>query len=643
MQGKSLNPGVVMLRRMERSYPVGLAIVLVVALITHLPTTFGELSTDDYLIRAMVAGDAGLRDQGFDKADPDKSLARGLSDAFHFYSPQAGTLQAYQDYGNLPWWAGEEARMNPWRPLSALTHWLDYRLGHFSFPLLAAHSLLYLLLFAWFGYRLFWRLSSRASVAVLAALLLTVDYSLFLNFNWIAARNVFIAGALGCAMLEQFLLWRQQGQGWRLALSLVLFAAGLLSAESSIALAGYLFAYLWLVERPGWQRLLIGLLPFALVVVCWRLAYNLMGYGADGISLYVDPVHSPLRFLQSLAVTLPNLLMAVVTSVETPLQLLASWARGWLAALAAAIIVTGLYLARKVLARNPRARFMLVGSVLAAVPASALLTAGPRGGVFITIGFFWVLALWLHHALNAGRALRWLAGAVLVAHLFLPGLASFLLSSQLLPVVYVDDQKFQSVAQTITAGGEDRALLVINNPAPNQYFYLPFEWQFEQGVVPRAINQLAPGLVSFDLTRVSQRRFVLEAPRGLPLSAEAPLYGLQGQQPFWGELYSLQMLQGLFTAPQARFPAGSQWQAGDMKITVQAAKDGRPTRLRIDFARDVDPDTMAWQWYHWGAREYRAMDPLRVGESRFFAGSLDMVKTGDRLQLCVNCATGEES
>ena len=80
-----------------------------------------------------------------------------------------------------------------------------------------------------------------------------------------------------------------------------------------------------------------------------------------------------------------------------------------------------------------------------------------------------------------------------------------------------------------------------------------------------------------------------------------------------------------------------------MKITVQAAKDGRPTRLRIDFARDVDPDTMAWQWYHWGAREYRAMDPLRVGESRFFAGSLDMVKTGDRLQLCVNCATGEES
>lgn len=641
METQLQNPGIAtgILRRITLSYRAGALLVLLVALFTHLPTSFGDFSTDDFLIRAMTAGDPALHQLGFAKADPDKSFWVALIDGFHFFSPEAGSLPFYRDYGNLPWWTADNATMNPLRPVSAFTHWLDNRIAPGVFEWQALHTLLYILLFAWSGYRLFWRISPSPSVAILASLMLVVDFSHLLNFNWIAARNVFIAGALGCAALEQFLAWREERSRQALALSLALFVVGLVSAESSIALGAYLLAYLLLVERRGLRATALALLPYALIVLTWRLAYNLGGFGADDIGLYVDPGHSLKDFLLSALEVVPVLLASCITTADGALTGASPELQPWLVAGCGLLALGCATLIWPVIKARPRMQFMLAGSVMAAIPAAALISAGPRGGLFVSIGFFWILAMWLHWLVAPPRRSRFnrgLLGAILCLHLFLPALSGFLLTSKLLPVAYASNGQFSSVAKSFQPGGERRSLVIVNSHAPNTAFYLPFEWSFQNGVTPQSMNLLAPGLVTFDLTRLSAREFELVAPMGLPLNHTQPLQSLDGDHPMLSSAYSLQLLQGLFTSPQTRIQEGFQRTGGEMRVTVKALVDGRPSRLRIQFIGREQPDDMAWQWYDWSRREYRSLTIPAIGETLRFAGPFDS-KVKSAVKLCVNC------
>lgn len=626
------------LRRITLSYRAGLFIVLMVALLTHLPTSFGTFSTDDYLIRAMTTGDPALLSHGFAKADPAKPLWRSLLDAFHFYTPDAGTLATYRDYGNLPWWTADRATMNPFRPVAAFTHWLDFQIAPDSFSFQSFHTLLYVLLFAFCGYRLFWRISPVPSVAVLAALMLIVDFSHLLNFNWIAARNVFIAGALGCAALERFLVWRQTGSLTALGVSLLLFATGLLTAEASIALGGYLFAYLVLVERCSVQRMILLLLPYGAVVLVWRLAYNWLGFGADGIGLYVDPGRSLGEFLVSAVQTLPVMLGSLLTTVDGVLASMAPGLRIWIVVASAVLTVICTLPLVPLVRQNPWVRFMLVGSMLAAVPGSALISAGPRSGLFLAIGFFWLMAMWLHWLVRDAnqRLNRVLLGAILCVHLFLPALAGFIYTSQLLPVAYADDEQFGSVARPMQAAAGRRTLVIVNAPAPNLAYYLPFEWRYEHGLVPDAMNLLAPGLVTFDLKRVSAREFDLVAPTGLPLDHTRALEDLNGHSPSFSSAYSYQLLQGLFTSPDTLMSVGFQRESATLRVTVRELVEGRPSRLRIEFTGRDQPEDRVWQWYDWKTREYRAMEVPAIGTTRHFAGPFD-TQIEPAVRLCINC------
>ncbi|MGB3620924.1 MAG: hypothetical protein WBA20_06215 [Ketobacter sp.] len=626
------------LRRLTLSYRAGLAVVLLVALITHLPFSSGVFSTDDYMIRSMVTGDAALYEKGFSKVDPDKSVWQGVMDAFHFYSPAAGTLHEYKQYGNLPWWSGDEAQMNPWRPVSALTHWVDYQIAPESAQFQIFHTLLYVLLFAYCGYRLFWRLSNQSSIAVLATLMLVVDFSHLMNFNWISARNVFVAGALGCATLEQFIVWRTQHRPMALPASLVLFALGLLSAESSVAVGGYVLAYLVIVERNGVRSVVTGMLPYAALVLLWRGVYSSLDYGASGISLYIDPGRTPFDFLVSLLQTLPLRYASVILTLDSAVATLSPLLQVWVS-LGSLVLVLCCLVAILPLCRcSPKVRFMLLGSVLAAVPAAALTTVGPRSGLFIAVGFFWVLAVWVFQLLRGYSSVfvKSLAALVLGLHLFVPMVVDVLYTSGLVPVVYVDDQHFDSVAGRLRESQGEKSLVVVNPPTPNTLFYLPFEWQLEGGVSPAALNMLAPGFITFDLKRVSAQEFEITSPGGLPITAKQALADLKGKQPAMSLVYTSQTLQGLFVAPDAHFRPGQTFSAGNMNVEISAVDGGRVVAIKIRFDNDAAVEQMIWQRYDWGTREYRVMPVPAVGQTLRFSGPLD-IDASDPLQLCLDC------
>lgn len=625
--------------KMTLTRRTGLWLVLLVAILTHLPTHFTEFATDDYLIRAMVAGDTALFEAGFAKADPAKGFWQRLGDGFHFYHTEQGTRDFYQRYGNLPWWSSETARMNPWRPLSALTHWVDFQLAPESYAFQSFHSLLYVLLMAWAAYRLFWRIRPEPGLAVLATLLLVVDGSHLVNFAWIAARNVFIASALACIAFERFLAWRE-GQLWAFPVSLLAFVAALLGAENGLSILAYLGAFLLLIDRGSWLRKGLGLAPYLLLVVGWRAVYSYLGYGASGIGLYHDPGQDPLGFLESLIQVLPVILAGMITTADGMMVTLAPELRIWLVVGSALLLVLCLLFILPLLRRDKWVQVMLLGSVLAAVPASAHLYGSARSPAFASIGFFWVFALWLQHLAQVG-GWRWqrfvLAGAVTL-HLVLPGLFGFLTTSNLLPVVYVGDGRFSSIEAAMQQKHRP-VLVLVNSPVPSREFYVPFEWRYRFNVVPGGVNVLAPGIVSMDLTRIGPRLFELSAPAGLPLNHQHQVNSVEGRHPNMSSAFSAQMLQGLISSADDSVQPGDERSAGNLRVTVLAMNEDRPSKLRIEMVGDTAPEDMVWQYYDWQKREYFSRSAPAVGETAHFPGPFD-IKAKSLLNLCLGCEEG---
>ena len=116
----------------SRWLPLGLGLM---AVLISLPALGTGWIMDDWFHRnhLQTPGQVGLH-----------GLGEALDGMFTMFSP-GPRHQALQEQGVLPWWACDRLRIDVWRPLTTLTHWLDYRLFPNSAVLMHVHSLL------WFG------------------------------------------------------------------------------------------------------------------------------------------------------------------------------------------------------------------------------------------------------------------------------------------------------------------------------------------------------------------------------------------------------------------------------------------------------------------------------------------------------------
>ena len=113
---------------------------------------------------------------------------------------------------------------------------------------------------------------------------------------WIAARNMIMVLAIGFFTVYAYHRSMESKQWY--AIALVGLLCTILSAEGGIGICAYLGAYLFTLDQRPWSQRIVHILPFALLVVVWRVIYQLNGYGAAGMDLYVDPGQSPAEFLQ---------------------------------------------------------------------------------------------------------------------------------------------------------------------------------------------------------------------------------------------------------------------------------------------------------------------------------------------------------
>ena len=121
------------------------------------------------------------------------------------------TTQAFLEMGALPWWSAPELEFDFLRPLSVLTHRLDYRLWPDSAVLMHLHNLLWLaacVVMAGFVYR---RFIGPGWTAGIATLIFAVDESRAFPIFWIANRNALVGAFFYCACLILHDRWRKTG------------------------------------------------------------------------------------------------------------------------------------------------------------------------------------------------------------------------------------------------------------------------------------------------------------------------------------------------------------------------------------------------------------------------------------------------
>ncbi len=597
-------------------------LILIVIILTHLPTNFGSFIADDYMQWAMLEGSNELTSLGFSKADPDKGLGGKLLDSFHFFSPEAGTNEAYRDYGNLPWWSSNNASMVPFRPLAALSHWVDYTFFGKQLEFHRLHSLLYFLLLGVVTYFFYRKIGGIHAVAVLAVLLLMVDFSLTKSFNWVVARNSYMACAIGFLSVSSYIQWRCHRKSQDLLLSLCLLGAAILTAEAAISAIAYMGAYtLCVEERDSIIKKIPPLIPFVVLIVFWRFLYSNAGFGSNDIGQYVDPGRSPVAFLINFLEVFPLICISLITGVDSlvimvhPEKRLTISIIGWVISLGCTFLVW------PILKANRSARFMFVGSIVAAIPGTALINGESRTVTFSSIGFFYLLALWLVtlYGNKTSFISRWGFRLIASWHLVLPTILAVILTSNVSGFSQQSKQ-YESIPVDVKANEYE---LVVVNDSSAMFYYLPFEWAFRGFKLPKKLNILTPGLNTVDITRESERLFTISTPAGMPVNHESNIDSLSGDEPLFGTVYSGLFALGFFTTPEQSPDKGEVIFNSDMKITIVEVNEIGPTKMTIEFIGKTSPDKKVWQRFDWSEYKYKLMLPLSINETRRIIGPLD--------------------
>ncbi len=570
----------------HRHLPI-VAAVLAVAL--ALPSLGAGWLMDDYFQRASILRPPVLSE-----------FFRSPIDMFRFLDGDPDRTGRLMDIGILPWWTFKQIKAQFWRPVTVLTHWLDYRLWPDHPALMHAQSVL------WFGglaavvALLYRRVMGPTWVAGAAALLYAVDDARGLAVGWLAGRNALPAAFFGVCALLAHDRWRRNGSRAGAALGTVLFAASLLSAEAGIATCAYLAAYAVVLDPGTWRNRCLALIPYAAVVVAWRITWGCLGYGVSHIGLYIDPIGEPLRFAVGAATRAPILLLGQWAAPPSETSALMApdnirWL--WLGAVAFLALLAGVL--APLLRHDRLARFWALGMVLAVVPVCATFPAD-RLLIFVGIGAMPLLAGFLGLAFGRAdwrpRTVAWRVGAVsfgvvfIIIHAIAAPVALALRAGYPLGPKRIVDQ--YHVHTPMDDSVERQDVIIVNAPSALHAGYLPMLRELDDRPVPRHTRTLAPGVPSVVIRRPDARTLVIRPADG----------------------YLTWIFDRLFRSEQDPMALGQQVALTGMTVEVTGlTDDGRPAEATFRFAVPLEDPSL--RWLHWRDGAFVPFTPPPIGRS----------------------------
>lgn len=596
-------------------YVVGVVILIACGVSLRVPYLEAGAASDDYMQYAILDGRY--------------PSPRAPLDLFNFAAGTPDDNAPLMRYGTLPWWTAPELRLSMLRPLSAALVWVDVTLFPDTPMARHAHS------FLW------WALMVGLVACLLAQclppLVAWMGVGLFvleeghnLPIGWLAHRGAIVAMCFGLAGLLLHTRARRRGERMTFVLGLMAFAVALASGEWTFPVFGYLIAY-ELLEAPGSLSTRIRwLVPAGLLASVFLVVRGVLGYGARGSGMYIDPVADPGLFvresLQRIPVFFADLLYSVPSdrfSFGTPwrdwilrLELIPPdvWMslpgyRFWHVLLGlTAVGVFGLSVRWIASLVEPalwrQVRWLLVGGLISLLPVLASFPTS-RLLVPISIGLSALIATGVHVA--AARLLARVRGLasgsprdMWVAAVFLLFVGHFqvveTIRSDLDEVgfttaLYSSVRTWWRTADIDDASLSQKRLIIASTMEHTTAMFGPFVLRELGRPMPRSSWVLNGSRNPHDLWRVGPR--------------DLELWLLGGTMMVNG-------MELLYRDPRLPMHVGHEVDLEGMRIRVLAAEDGKPTRLRFSFDKPLeDPEYVFLETTRGGLRRFRPPEPGR--------------------------------
>ncbi len=480
------------------SQPRAPLVVGVLACLLMLPAVAGGFALDDHVLALKARAQTGIA-----------GLASQPLALFTFTTGRTEDNHALMDQGALlPWWTDPQHLNAFFRPLSCLTHLLDFQLWPSSPALMHLHSIVWFALLLCSLAQVYRRLASEpAWLFGLAFLLYALDDAHGATVGWISNRNAIVSAALALPALAAHVRWRAQAESRAVWLAVLWFALGLCAGETAIALLGYLIAYAVVLDRGSVRQRLASLAPYVAVLLVHRVAYHVLGLGSFGSAGYHDPLHEPWAFVHALAYNLPVLLGA---QLGVPAADVAFWGnmaqRGQLYVLSWLTLLALGWLCAPLLRWQPQARFWALGMLLSAVPVSASIP-GERLLLMVGVGAAPLLALLLTAPdfAQPAQALgqRWLLSGLALIHLVAAPLGLPARTYLMQLAADAADRIDASVGVATTL--PEQTLVVINAPVTIMLSYLRIARVHRGIVAPAHVHWLAAASSRIHVLRSGER------------------------------------------------------------------------------------------------------------------------------------------
>ena len=564
-------------------------IAAALAILFTLPSLKAGWLVDDYHHKLLMSDYEGVI----------KFLETPL-DMFNFLDGDPERAAKGIDYGILPWWTFDRIKGAFLRPLASITHWFDYLVWPDSPFLMHAHSIvLYGILGMSLAF-LYRRFASVAWAAGLAAILYVVDDARGTTVGWLANRNAILAALFGVLTVIVYDKWRREG--WRAGMILgpVLLGFSLLSAEAGIATCAYLGAYALCIDGDRFTRRFSALIPYAAVVIVWRVLWTYLGYGVAHIGCYTDPLSEPLLYISKVIKNGPLLLQGAVAVPPADVGLIISsdmWKMVWRGALV--FLVLSALLLIPLLRQKRAARFWAVGMLLSVLPVCAVFTSD-RLLSFVSIGAMGLIAEFIAFVFTKadwqGRQLFWRVPAILLAVLLLfihlvisPPMLILRAARPMGPKGFIGSLQYVPFDESI----ENQDLVVVNPPSAFLAMTCLPAWASEGKPLPRHMRILASSQFGpVKIHRIDERTITVR-PRGG---------------------YLVTILDKLFRSDQNRFSVGDRIELTGMTVEVTELTDkGLPAEAAFTFIVDLEDKSLRWLQYQKG--RYVPFIPPAVGES----------------------------
>jgi hypothetical protein len=541
-----------------------------------LPSLRAGWVADDYIHRAKLLGSPRFA-----------GLLGSRTELFGFFDGDSEHTRALMDIGLLPWWTDPHIRGAFWRPVTVATHLLDYALWPHNAAMMHAHSVVWLgamVLVVTFIFRRF----LDPTWAALAAILYAIDDARGTPVGFLANRNAMVATFFGAVALLAHDRWRRNGSRTAALGAWSSFVLSLLSGEIGVSTAAFLAAYAVFKDTgPRWKRW-CSLLPYAAALIAWRTTWRVAGYGVDSVGPYIDPLASPLRFLEQVLVRAPALLVGQWFLPPSDVTMLLGESQKWLYAVVATLLLVGLgVMIVRALRGGPDMWFWAAGMAGSVLPVCAVFSSD-RLLSFVGIGAVAILARFMS-APRASPATRGLWAALIVVHAVLAPAAFVLRAAYPAGPPAIYDQLL--VRTTFDASINEQDLIVVNAPSPFHAGFLPLMRDLDGEPAPQHTRILAAGLPAVVLQRPSADSLEVRPSTG----------------------YLHWVFDRLFRGREAPFRVGDRVHLTRLEVEiVELTVDGRPAAARFNFAVPLEHASL--RWLQWLNGEFVPFTPPPIGE-----------------------------